>query len=150
MLNDCLKVKLPSFKKKCLICFNQGFGSRWISVKLYVMLKQFLLFYEFYDFSCRRYSLMNRPCYNNLFQFMQHDNFRNLNRVISIHWIHLESWVKAFWYCFRVIKKYTFHYLKNSVPIRGNQSSFKILQLFDIWRYQSLVILFFSCVVILM
>ena len=117
---------------------------------LYVMLKQFLLFYEFYDFSCRRYSLMNRPCYNNLFQFMQHDNFRNLNRVISIHWIHLESWVKAFWYCFRVIKKYTFHYLKNSVPIRGNQSSFKILQLFDIWRYQSLVILFFSCVVILM
>ena len=52
---------------------------------LYVMLKQFLLFYEFYDFSCRRYSLMNRPCYNNLFQFMQHDNFRNLNRVISIH-----------------------------------------------------------------
>ena len=117
---------------------------------LYVMLKQFLLFYEFYDFSCRRYSLMNRPCYNNLFQFMQHDNFRNLNRVISIHWIHLESWVKAFWYCFRVIKKYTFHYLKNSVPIRGNQSSFKILQLFDTWRYQSLVILFFSCVVILM
>ena len=117
---------------------------------LYVMLKQFLLFYEFYDFSCRRYSLMNRPCYNNLFQFMQHDNFRNLNRVISIHWIHLESWVKAFWYCFRVIKKYTFHYLKNSVPIRGNQSSFKILHLFDIWRYQSLVILFFSCVVILM
>ena len=117
---------------------------------LYVMLKQFLLFYEFYDFSCRRYSLMNRPCYNNLFQFMQHDNFRNLNRVISIHWIHLESWVKAFWYCFRVIKKYTFHYLKNSIPIRGNQSSFKILQLFDIWRYQSLVILFFSCVVILM
>ena len=107
---------------------------------LYVMLKQFLLFYEFYDFSCRRYSLMNRPCYNNLFQFMQHDNFRNLNRVISIHWIHLESWVKAFWYCFRVIKKYTFHYLKNSVPIRGNQSSFKILQLFDIWRYQNLVI----------
>ena len=117
---------------------------------LYVMLKQFLLFYEFYDFSCRRYSLMNRPCYNNLFQFMQHDNFRNLNRVISIYWIHLESWVKAFWYCFRVIKKYTFHYLKNSVPIRGNQSSFKILQLFDTWRYQSLVILFFSCVVILM
>ena len=52
---------------------------------LYVMLKQFLLFYEFYDFSCRRYSLMNRPCYDNLFQFMQHDNFRNLNRVISIH-----------------------------------------------------------------
>ena len=36
-----------------------------------------------------------------------------------------------------------------SAPIPGNQSSFKILQLFDIWRYQSLVTLFFSSVVIL-
>ena len=37
-----------------------------------------------------------------------------------------------------------------SAPTPGNQSCFKILQLFDIWRYQSLVILFFSSVVILM
>ena len=36
-----------------------------------------------------------------------------------------------------------------SVPIPGNQSSFEILQLFDIWRYQSLVILIFSSAVIL-
>ena len=36
-----------------------------------------------------------------------------------------------------------------SLPIPGNQNSFEILQLFDIWRYQSFVILFFSSVVIL-
>ena len=32
--------------------------------------------------------------------------------------------------------------------IPGNQSSFEILQLFDIWHYQSLI-LFFSSVVVL-
>ena len=36
-----------------------------------------------------------------------------------------------------------------SVPVSVNESSFEILQLFDIWRYQSLVILFFTYVVIL-
>ena len=36
-----------------------------------------------------------------------------------------------------------------SAPIPRNQSSFEILELFGIWRYQSLVILFFSSVVIL-
>ena len=40
-----------------------------------------------------------------------------------------------------------------SAPIPGNrlpfQSSFEALQLFDIWRYQSLVISFFSSVVVL-
>ena len=36
-----------------------------------------------------------------------------------------------------------------SVLIPRNQSSFEILQLFDILRYQSLVILFSSSVVIL-
>ena len=81
---------------------------------------------------------------------MQHNNFRNLNRVIFTHWKHPEFRVSnAFWYCFSVIKLYTFHYLMKSAPIPGNQSSFKILQLLDIWRYQSLVILFFSSVVIL-
>ena len=34
---------------------------------LYVFLKQLLSFYKFYDFFCRRHSLMNQPCYNNLF-----------------------------------------------------------------------------------
>ena len=34
-----------------------------------------------------------------------------------------------------------------SVPISGNQSSFEILQLFDTWCYQSLVILFYNSVV---
>ena len=87
---------------------------------------------EFYDFFCRRHSLIKRLCYKNLFQFMQHDNFRNLNRLILTHWY------------FPVIKRFTFHYLMKSAPIPGNQGSFEILQLFDIWRYQSLVVLFFS------
>ena len=80
---------------------------------------------------------------------MQHDNFRNLNMVIFTHWKHLQSQVNSFWYCLLVIKQYTFHYLMKSAPIPGNQSCFEILQLFDIWRYQSLVILFFSSAVIL-
>ena len=57
------------------LCYNvmkfgvfKGFQSRWTSVELIVILKK-LLFYNFYDFFCRRHSLslMNRPCYNNLF-----------------------------------------------------------------------------------
>ena len=88
-------------------------------------------------------------CYNNFFQFMQHANFRNLNRLIFAQWKHLQSRDNAFWYCFPVIKRYTFHYLMKSVPVSVNESSFEILQLFDIWRYQSLVILFFTYVVIL-
>ena len=87
---------------------------------------------------------MNRSCYNNLFQFMQHGNFRYLNRVIFTHWIHLQSQVNVFWYCFPVIKQYTFHYLMKSALIPGNQSTFKIMLFFDIWCYQCLIILFFS------
>ena len=40
---------------------------------------------KFHNFFCRQHFLMNRLCYNNLFQFMQHDIFRNLNSVIFIH-----------------------------------------------------------------
>ena len=36
-----------------------------------------------------------------------------------------------------------------SSPIPGNQSSFEILHLFDIWHYQGLVKLFFSADAIL-
>ena len=35
-------------------------------------IKTINVFYKFYDFFCRRYSLMNQPCSNNLFQFMQY------------------------------------------------------------------------------
>ena len=71
---------------------------------------------------------------------MQHDNFQNLNRVIFIHWKHLQSRVNAFWYFFPVIKQYAFHYLMKSVPIPWKQSSFEILKLFEIvikayWYY---------------
>ena len=129
-----------------LICYAKTII---VFYKFYVMLKQLSFFYIFYDLFCRRHSLINWPCYNNLFQLMQHDNFRNLNRVIFTHWKHLQSWLNVFWYCFPVIKRWIFHYLMKSAPIPGNQSSFEILQLFDIWRYQSLVILLFSSVVIL-
>ena len=62
---------------------------------------------------------------------------------------HPDSRVNAFWYYFSIIKRNTFHYLMKSAPIPGNQSSFEILQLFDIWHDQVLVILFFSSIVIL-
>ena len=55
---------------------------------------------------------------------MQHENFQNLNRLIFTYWKHLQSRVNAFWYCFPVIKRYTFHYLMKSTPISSNQSSF--------------------------
>ena len=75
---------------------------------------------------------------------MQHDYFRNLNSASFTHLKHLESRVNDFWYCCPVIKPYTFPCLMKSAPIPGNQSSFEILQLFDIWCCQSLVIhLFF-------
>ena len=54
---------------------------------------------------------MIRPCYNNLFQFIQHDNLSYLNRIIFIHWKYLKSQVNVFWYYFLVIKRYTFNYL---------------------------------------
>ena len=119
-------------------------------VFIFLWLKQLFFFSKFYDFFCMRRFLMNRPCYNNLFQFKQLNNFQNLNRVIFTHWKHLESRINVFWYCFPVIKRYTFHYLMKSAPIPRNQSSLEILWLLDIWRYQSLVILFFNSVVILL
>ena len=47
----------------------------------YVMIKQ-LFFIKFYVFFCKRHSLMNRLCYKNLFQVMQHENFET--RVVFI------------------------------------------------------------------
>ena len=110
---------------------------------LYVVLKQLLPFYKFYDYFCRRNSLMNRPCHNNLFQFSK------LGMVILTYWKCLKPRVNTFWYCFSVIKGYSFHYLMKSALIPGNQRSFEILLLIDIWSHKSLVILFFSSVVIL-
>ena len=42
----------------------------------------------------------------------------------------------------KVIKRYTFNYVTKLVPILGKQNSFETFQLFDTWRYQSVVILF--------
>ena len=68
---------------------------------------------------------------------MQDDNFQTLNSVTFAHWNHLESRVSVFWYCVLVIKRYTFHYMTKSATITGNQSSFEILQLFDIFDISS-------------
>ena len=120
---------------------------KYMDVSLICYVQIIIIFYKFYYFFCRRHSLMNQPCYNNLLQTMQHHNFRNLNRVIFTNWKQLESRVNAFWYCFPVIKQYIL--LSDEIgSIPRNQSSFEILQLFDIWRYQSLLILFLSFVMI--
>ena len=79
---------------------------------------------------------------------MQHDNFRNLNKVIFTHWKYLESWVNAFWYRFSLIKRYTFHCFMKSALVWGNQGTSEILQLFDRLPFQSLVLLFYSSVMI--
>ena len=71
---------------------------------------------------------------------MQLGNFRNVNRVIFTQWKYLQFRVNAFWYLFSVIKRYTFYYYLKLAPVPGNQGSFEILQLFDKWRYRSLVI----------
>ena len=131
-----------------IISINQGFESRWMSVELMCYVKKITV-YRFYDFFCRRHSLMNRPYYNNSFQFMQHDNFRNLNRAIFTHWKHLEFRINAFWYCFPVIKRYTFQYLMKLAPIPGNQSSFEILLLFDIMALPKFSDIFSSFVILI-
>ena len=97
-------------RSKVLFWSDHGFESRLISLELICNVNYF---FKLYVFFCRRHSLMNRPCYNNLFQFMQHDNFRNLNRVVSTQSKHLESRVNAFWYCFPEIKRCTFYYWWN-------------------------------------
>ena len=128
---------------------NQGFETRFMSVKLICYVKTVTVFYKPYNFFCMQDSLISWPFYNNLFQVIQHNNFWNLNRVIFTQWKHVESWVNVFRYCFKVIKQYTFHHLMNLVLIPGSQSSYEILQLFDTWRYQILVILSLSSVVAL-
>ena len=53
-----------------LNCSYQGYESRWISVELICYVKTIIAFYKFYFFF-EQQSLMDRPCYNNLFQIMQ-------------------------------------------------------------------------------
>ena len=120
-----------------------------MSIELICYVKQLLfLFNKFYDFFCRRYSMMNRPCYENFFQFVQHGNFRNLNRVNFIHWKHLQSRVNASWYCFPVIKQYTFHYWWNRLPFQETRVLLKycicmIYSVIKVQWYYFLVLLWF-------
>ena len=89
----------------------------WCQSNLYLMLKQLLLFYKFSGFFCRQHSQISRPCWNNLFQFMQHNNFWNQNALNFTHWKNLESRVNAIWYCFRVIKQ-SFTICWNRLPFQ--------------------------------
>ena len=63
------------------------------------------------------------------------DLYRDGNRMTLTHWKHLESQYNAFWYCFKVIKQYAFHYMIKLVPGTENQRFFEILQLLDTWRW---------------
>ena len=139
---------------------TQGFEMDGCQSKWYVMLNNYCLivFYKFYEFFCRRLPLINRPCYNKFFQFMQHDNFWHLNRVIFTHWKHLESRVNAFWYCFSLFQSLNnipFTIWWNRPPFQETRALVKysnclihgvivwyMALLFDTWRYQSLMILF--------
>ena len=95
-------------------------------VFLYVIVKigsiSCCFFDNFYDFFCRQHSLMNQPCYNNLFQFMQRDNLRNLSRVVFTHRKHLQFSVNVFWYYFPVIKQYKSHYLMKSARFQETRA----------------------------
>ena len=62
--------------------------------------------------------------------------------IVLTHLKHLKSQANAFCYCFSVIKQYTLYYVMKLVPILENRIFFEILQLFEIWSYQSLVIFF--------
>ena len=90
------------------------------------LIQSTIVFYKFYNLFCRRHSLMNRPFYNNLFKFMQH-NFWTLNRIIFTHWKHLEFRVNVIWYWLSVIKQYSVHCFMKSAHIPGNQGSIEIL-----------------------
>ena len=67
------------FQQFDLCCLNLQPGV--CSTKLECYVKAIIVFYKFQDFFGIRYSLMNRPCCHNLFRIMQHDQFRNFNRV---------------------------------------------------------------------
>ena len=69
----------------------QGFERRWMLVELICYIKTIYCFLKNFKIFFRRHFLMNRPWNNDSFEFMQHDNFRNLNTVIFTHWKHLES-----------------------------------------------------------
>ena len=98
---------------------------RWLPVDLIYYVKKLLLFIIFTTSFVGSILLTNRPCYYHLFQFMQHDHFWYLNRVILTHGKYLQFRVNALSYCFPVIKWYTFHYLIKSDQFQENRPLLK-------------------------
>ena len=89
---------------------TQWFESRWMSVKFLLVecfVKTVIVFYKlFYEFFCRRHYLMNQPCYNNLFQVMQRDNFlvifkltNDIPLTISWNWFQFQENGALLKYC---------------------------------------------------
>ena len=99
-----IKTKLNKSSTKLQLKLVKNLPSRFTSLLLRIKLVQrnrfhffknfktqcgLMFFYKFYSFSCRWHSLMNRSCYNNIFQIMQPENFRNVK-------VHSEVW-DNFW-----------------------------------------------------
>ena len=61
------------------------------------------------------------------------------NYWIIPQWKHLESWVFPFGTVLKYSNDISFTIWCNRLAYSGNHSSFKILQLFDTWRCQTLV-----------
>ena len=58
-----------------LLSLNRDLKIDGCQSNLNVMLKQLQFFYQSLDFFCRRHFSINRRCPNDLFQFMQNNNF---------------------------------------------------------------------------
>ena len=124
------------------------FKNQGCQTNLYVVLNQ-LFFISFTTSFVGDITLMNRPCYKNNFQFMQHDNFRNLNEVISTYWKLLQSELMPFDTCFQSLNDIPFTILWNRLPSQETRSPLKYCNCLITLRYQSFVILVFSSIVIL-
>ena len=84
--------------------------------------------YKFYFF-CRRHSLMNWPCYNNLFKIIQHGIFRDLNRVIFTQWKLLKSQVIPFDTVWQYLNDIPFPVCWNRLPFQETRA-LEIMRLF--------------------
>ena len=85
---------------------------------------------------------MNRPCYNNLLQFMQSHNFRNLNRVILTHWKQLNFELMPFDIVFQELINITFSIWWNWFPFQETRALLKDCNCLIGRRYQRWVIPF--------
>ena len=125
-----MKVEIEQFNA----FLEQWLESRWISAKVVCYIKKIILFISFMNFF---FSLMSSPCYNNLLPIKGLKGFKRFFYSVKT----FASRDNALWYCFKWAKQYIFPYLIKSIRIPENQSSFKILEIFDKLRHQRLMII---------